>query len=173
MATVYLSPSLQEFNTGVGDYGTEEERMNQVADVVQRELTNAGITVYRNSPEMSLAQAVADSNRRGPDVHVAIHSNASATGQARGPEVYVYSRSSPAYPLAQLMYASLEAISPTPGLGVRVNPNLYELRRTRAPAVLAEVAFHDNPQDAQWIISNIEGIGKAIAGSVIEFLATR
>lgn len=28
--SVYLSPSIQEGNIGYGDYGTEEERMNEV-----------------------------------------------------------------------------------------------------------------------------------------------
>ncbi|MEG0221374.1 MAG: peptidoglycan DD-metalloendopeptidase family protein, partial [Clostridia bacterium] len=36
--TIFLSPSTQRTNEGVGSYGTEEKRCNQVADVVQREL---------------------------------------------------------------------------------------------------------------------------------------
>ncbi len=42
---VYLSPSTQENNIGIGGYGTEEKRMNQVADVVERLLKSSGITV--------------------------------------------------------------------------------------------------------------------------------
>lgn len=36
MVKVYISPSSQEDNRGVGNYGTEEVRMNQIADVVER-----------------------------------------------------------------------------------------------------------------------------------------
>ena len=45
----------------------------------------------------------------------------------------------------------------------------YELRRTRAPAVLIEVAFHDNPQDAQFIMDHIYEIGVAIAKGILEY----
>ena len=53
---VFLSPSVQEFNLGVGDYGTEEARMNQITDVVAYELERNGLTVARNSPEQKLSQ---------------------------------------------------------------------------------------------------------------------
>ncbi|NLN64887.1 MAG: N-acetylmuramoyl-L-alanine amidase, partial [Clostridiaceae bacterium] len=79
--SVYLSPSTQENNIGYGDYGTEEERMQQVCDVVQEELLRHGITVFRNTPDMTLNQVVADSNQKDPTIHFAIHSNAS-TGKA-------------------------------------------------------------------------------------------
>ena len=42
-------------------------------------------------------------------------------------------------------------------------------RRTRAPAVLIEVAFHDNPQDAQFIMDHIYEIGVAIAKGILEY----
>lgn len=44
MADVYLSPSPAHFNTGYGNYGTEERRMNLIADVVEYELTRHGVT---------------------------------------------------------------------------------------------------------------------------------
>ena len=90
MASVYISPSLQDWNVGYGMYGTEEQRMNQIADIVQYELGRHGVTTWRNSPDMTLQQAVAESNRLEPDVHVALHSNASANGEARGAEIYVH-----------------------------------------------------------------------------------
>ena len=47
---------------------------------------------------------------------------------------------------------------------------LAELRRTEAPAVLVEVAYHDNWEDANWIINNIEAIGRNLALSVADIL---
>ena len=46
---------------------------------------------------------------------------------------------------------------------------MYELRRTKAPAILAEVAFHDNPEDAQFVIDNIYELGQAIAKGVLDY----
>ena len=37
------------------------------------------------------------------------------------------------------------------------------------PSVLVEVAYHDNEDDANWIIDNIGTIGRALAESVAEY----
>ena len=47
---IFLSPSTQEFNVGYGDFGTEEYRMNRIADIVEQLLKSQGYTVYRNDP---------------------------------------------------------------------------------------------------------------------------
>ena len=49
------------------------------------------------------------------------------------------------------------------------NRSLAELRRTKAPAVLIEVGYHDNRGEAQWIRENIDVIAKALAKSVAEY----
>jgi len=174
MPEVYLSPSPRHFNRGYGTYGTEEERMNLIADVVELELMRNGLTTARNDPSMSLSEAVADSNRVDPRVHVSLHSNA-ANGQARGAEVYAHRFGGSGERLARLVYDELEDISPAEGLGVKEGystfggQGMYELRRTKAPAILAEVAFHDNPEDAQYIIDNIYELGQAVAKGVLEY----
>lgn len=171
---VYVSPSLQEWNVGYGNYGTEEQRMNQVADVLEYELQRHGLTTARNSPEMTLAQAVADSNEHNPRVHVALHSNA-ANGQARGAEVYAHRFGTLAEDLANDLYNEVEAIAPTPGLGVKEGrttfggQGMYELRRTNAPAALIEYAFHDNPEDAAFIMDNIYELGQATAKGILDY----
>lgn len=82
--TFMLSPSVQDWNVGYGDFGTEEQRMNQIADVVAYELDRNGLTLVRNDPSQTLQEIVAQSNAISPKIHVAIHSNASANGKARG-----------------------------------------------------------------------------------------
>ncbi len=174
MADVYISPSLQEYNLGYGSYGTEEQRMNQIADVLEYELERHGLSTARNSPEMTLTQAVADSNAASPAAHVALHSNA-ANGEVRGLEVYVNRFGTQAERLGQLVYDSIAGISPTPGYGVKEGyltfdgRGMYELKNTTAPATLIEYAFHDNPEDAQFIIDNIYELGRATAEGVLDY----
>jgi len=174
MTDVYISPSLQEWNIGYGNYGTEEARMNLIADVLDYELRRHGLITARNDPSMSLSEAVADSNSLDPKVHVSLHSNA-ANGQARGAEVYTHRFGGEGERLARLVYDEIEEISPTEGLGIKEGystfggQGMYELRRTKAPAILAEVAFHDNPEDAQYIIDNIYELGQAVAKGVLEY----
>ena len=175
MVDVYISPSLQEWNVGYGDYGTEEERMNLIADVLEYELRRHGVTTARNEPSMSLAEAVRDSNSQQPRLHVALHSNASQ-GQARGAEVYTHRFGGEGEQLALRVYEKIEDVAPTEGLGVKEGAGtfggqgMYELKRTIAPAILIEYAFHDNPEDAQFIIDNIYELGNATARGVLEQL---
>jgi N-acetylmuramoyl-L-alanine amidase len=171
---VYLSPSTQENNIGTGGYGTEEKRMNQVADVVERLLKNSGITVIRNKPTMTLKQVVEDSNKNKPDIHFAIHSNA---GGGTGCEVYAWLvpdskggyKGTPGYRLAKAVYNEVSKITPMVDRGVKQGVHLYEIKNTVAPAALIEIAFHDNPTDANWIINNIDNIGKAIARGICNY----
>lgn len=164
---IYLSPSTQENNVGVENYGTEEKRMNQVADVVEKVLLNHGLVVYRNKPEWTLQKVVQDSNSKKPDLHFAIHSNA---GGGRGGEVFAYASGGEGEKAARAIYSELEPLTPTSDRGVKYNPKLYELNSTNAPAALVEIAFHDSSEDTKWIIDNIEGIGIVLAKGVLKYL---
>lgn len=169
MPTLYLSPSLQEFNPFING-GSEEEVMNQIADAMEPYLTASGIAFVRNTPEMTLGEAIAQSNASGADFHLAIHSNASPesiAGQRRGPVVYYYSTSPGGRRMAELIAAEMRGIYPNPEL-VQILPTttLRELRRTNAPSALVEVAYHDNPADAQWIKENIDPIAEALSRAV-------
>ena len=71
---------------------------------------------------------------------------------------------------AEILANNYKRIYREPG-NVRVIPAtaLAELRRTKAPAVLIEVGYHDNRQDAQWIRDNIDTIARTLAQSVAEY----
>ncbi len=164
---VYISPSSQDDNVGVGNFGTEEIRMNQVADVVEAELKRVGITTLRNTPNMDITQMVATSNAFGADVHLSIHSNA---GGATGAEAYYYTGSSAGQKLAQSVYDNLVPMTPTADRGIKATTQLYEVWATNAVATLVEIAFHDNATDAAFIINNIQAIGIALAKGVCSYL---
>ena len=171
MASIYLSPSTQENNKGAGNYGTEEKRMNEIADITEKELKRHGVTVYRNSPNMSLTQVVADSNSKKPDLHFAIHSNA---GGGRGCEVFCYKFGSTGEAFAKSIYNNLSALTPTKDRGVFQGYNyygtgkhMYEVTYTNCPSALVEVDFHDSADGAKWIIDNIERIGVLFAKCIL------
>ena len=75
MPTIYLSPSTQEFNNYLNG-GTEEQYMNLLADYMQPYLLSSGIDVVRNSPDMTAASSIRQSNEGNYDLHLALHSNA-------------------------------------------------------------------------------------------------
>lgn len=165
MPSVYLSPSTQEANVGIGNYGTEEKRMNEITDILEDLLTAHGVTVYRNKPTMKYYQCTAESNNLNPDIHVAIHSDA---GGGHGCTAYT-SGSSKGRILANFLYQEVSAISPTEDRGVRITKDLNEVIKTTAIACLIEVSYHDNFDEAQWIVSNIKNIAMAICKGILKY----
>ena len=47
---------------------------------------------------------------------------------------------------------------------------LGEIVKTKAPAILIELAYHDNPDDADWIRENIDLIAENLAVSLGDYL---
>lgn len=172
MPRVYLSPSLQEYNLYVNG-GTEEEITNLIADAMEPYLLASGIEFTRNRPEMSLGEAIAASNAGNYDLHFAIHSNAapeSLAGKLQGVDAYYFYNSPYGREMADIVMENMKQVYPD---GEKVQSvataTLRELRRTNAPAVLVEVGYHDNIEDAQWIKENIDQIAKALAKSITDY----
>ena len=174
MPSVYLSPSTQEFNRFING-GNEEYYMNRIVDAMIPYLRASGIEFARNSPGDSVEKSIERSNEFPYDLHLALHSRGTEAGAPttdRGVNVYHFFFSpvngeKAAYIIAQ----NLKTIYPRPDLvSVIPNLNMVELRYTNAPAVLAELGYDDNIQDALWLESNIPAIGRNLALSTAEFL---
>ncbi len=175
MSTVFLSPSLQEFNPYVTGNGSEADFMNRLADEMTPGLLLNGVGLSRSDPNGAVANAIRKSNDYGPDLHVALHSNAAPDGMdgsVQGPEIYYYKDSAEGLRAAELIAAQLAQIYPfgdTVAL-IPTDDELAELVRTKAPAVFIEVGYHDNPADAAWIESNLPEIANAINRGIADYL---
>lgn len=173
MPTIYLSPSTQEYNQYVTG-GNEEYYANLIADAMVPYLRASGIGFTRNDPSYTVSDSIAASNRGNYDLHLAIHSNAapeSLAGMLRGSDVYYYRDSQAGRRAADITANNLKLIYPLPDMVAAVpTTTLAELRRTRATAILVEVAYHDNVEDATWIVENIDAIGRNLALSVADIL---
>ena len=169
MPIIYLSPSTQEYNEYVNGLGNEEEWMNRLADAMEPMLFASGIQYTRNTPDMTPAS----SNAGNYNLHLALHTNASGedqAGQNRGIIAFYFPGSARGMRAAQFLADGLKAIYPLPNL-VRTEPTttIGEVRRVRAPAVLLELGFHDNPDDAQWIVTHIDAMAESIVLSLTEY----
>lgn len=176
MPTIYLSPSTQQFNPFVTGGGSEEYYMNLIADAMIPYLQSNGIQYVRNTPDMTAGSSIRASNQGNYDLHLAIHSNASGeaqAGQNRGSLMFYYPSSANGLRFAEILAKNFRNIYPNPEL-VRIVPTttLGEVSRTRAPSVLIEVAYHDNVDDANWIINNINTIAQTIVTSLAEYFNT-
>lgn len=172
MPELFLSPSTQEYNPYI-DGGNEEYYMNLIADAMEPFLTASGIRFVRNDPDKTVSGSIAQSNAGKFDFHLAIHSNAAAganAGKVRGVQVYYFEGSPEGKAAADLFAANFKKIYPDPEL-VKTVPTtaLAELRRTKATAILIEVAYHDNREDAEWIRENIGTIAENLAESTADY----
>ncbi len=172
MPSVYLSPSTQEFNQYVNG-GTEEEYANLIVDYMLPYLRASGITYGRNTPDMTAASSIRQSNEGNWDLHLAIHSNAAApsmAGQVRGSIAFYYPSSTSGQRAAEIIANNFKMIYPNPALVItRGTTTLGEVTRTKAPAVLFEIAYHDNPQDAAWIKNNLRDIARNLSLSLADY----
>lgn len=175
--SLYLSPSNQIRNIGFGDYRSEMERMNEVADVMEPILKAHGVVVHRNDPNNGLRDYVAEANKLDVDLYFAVHSNA-ANKRARGTEAFCFRFGGEGERFAKRVVDEILTIYNGPNRGVKESHShfgpgkpLYETANPKAPAVLVEIAFHDEERDAKWILANIEPIGQALARAVLKHLA--
>ncbi len=168
MKRIYISPSSQEHNLGIGPFGTEEVEMNKIADVLIPMLTHDGrFDIKRNTPDMTVNQMAKDSNTFKADLHIALHSNA---GGGVGTEVYAYAPKTNSERLAQALYKQIAPLSRGVDRGIKYNPMLIEVGdRVSATSALIELGFHDNARDAEWIVRSTASIAEAVYRGICDY----
>ena len=172
MPSVFLSPSTQEWNPYING-GNEEEYMNLIADKMEPYLRSSGISFGRNNPSRGVTGAIAESNAGNYDVHLAIHSNAAGgdfVGKLRGIDIYYSPYSDLSRQLAVITANNFENIYPDPEkVNIMPTTSLGEVTRTRSIAILAEIGYHDNYADADWIKANLNQIARTLVQSLCDY----
>lgn len=164
MSKIYLSPSNQYANIGKGDYGTEKDRMVELALLIKDKLVKKFEVKLANF-DSNLSSRATESNNWGSDIYIALHSNA---GGGKGCEIYAYSTQSKGNILAQKVYNQIANITPSSDRGIKYN-ELYETRVPIAPSILIEAIFHDSIDDVNWYLANIDNMATAIAKGIYEY----
>lgn len=137
----------------------ESTEARKVKDAVVSQLRQLGHTVYDCTCENGTSQAnvltkiVNACNAHTVDLDVSIHFNSGAkdyagNGRTTGTEVLVYDGAGRAAQAAARVCAGIASLG-FRDRGVKVNRNLFFLRRTKAPAMLIECCFVDDRDDVQ------------------------
>ena len=125
--------------------------------------------ILGTSNATSLAARVNAANSWPADYFVSIHCNANVNPAINGTEVYVYRQYSQAYWLAQhVMNGIVERVG-TRDNGVRINPGLYVLRKTRMPAILVELAYLTNVNDAEKLLNDQYAFAQGIYDGLLSY----
>ncbi len=127
-------------------------------------------TVLGTSNSSSLTARVRDANSWGADIFISLHTNAAANPNATGAEALVYSTSSPvAAPLAEDILYQLTLITGLRNRGLLARPNLYVIKRTAMPAVLVEMGFITNSEDAELMVNSPELFARGIYRGILQY----
>ena len=108
-----------------------------------------------------LADIVRNADASKANIFVSIHCNA-ANGSARGTETYCYYGANQGRQLATYIHNQLI------DRGVR-EAGFYVIKYTSMPAVLCELAFIDNYNDAQLLINEEDNMARAIARGITDY----
>ncbi len=118
----------------------------------------------------SLRARTEDANAWGADYFISIHTNAAEDPNARGVEAFSYARNTRAFELGEDIVEELVDATGFPDRGMKVRPGLYVLRKTAMPAVLVELGFITNPEEAALMNSNPGLFARGIYNGILEFL---
>ncbi|MCI9291857.1 MAG: N-acetylmuramoyl-L-alanine amidase [Erysipelotrichaceae bacterium] len=169
-------------NAGASGNGLEEQAVNftvgsMLADLLDNDPRFAVRTsrmypqqVLGNTTTMSLQTRVHMANYWDADYFISIHSNSNTNPAINGSEVYVYRRDSQAWYLGEDILSGIVENAGTRDNQVRVNPALYVLRATRMPAVLVELGYLSNSQDAQKLLDDPYSFAYGIYVGLLTYL---
>lgn len=164
---VYVSPSSQTDNKyAVGDT-TEAAQCRKIAKALVKALKRCGFDAMTNVIGDMYAR-VKESNKWGANLHIPIHTNAH-NKKVKGTRLFCFSKNGEGYKACKAIMAALAPITPGSSDSITVNKVMYENRVAKAPTAYVEVAFHDNAEEARWIIDHTEDIAEAICKGVCNY----
>ena len=157
----------QDITYLVGAYLVDILNADPRFDAIASRQTPDEILGYDNNS--SLRERVDMANTWGADYFISIHANASEIASASGSEAFVYSLSSPAFGLAENILIGLSEATGLADRGVTARPTLYVLRKTTMPALLLEVGFITNANDAALMANNPGLIARGIYNGILRY----
>lgn len=169
---IALSPEDRSTNTYhpqalyQGRSTNEHEQMCRCADLLEKELLRCGFAV-KNMQYGNMYDRVADGNGWGADLYIALHTNG-FDGTVAGTRVHCYP-SDKSRKIGKLIQDRIAPLSPGKSEKLVESSGLYELKATKMAAVLPEFGFHDNREEAQWLVDSMDEIARETAMAVCDF----
>lgn len=171
---IYISPSNQVGNTYATGNTNEKEQCHKIAKACVDYLERKGFSVKCTFND-DMYVRVKESNLFGADLHVAIHTNATAKHNVTGgSQVLLYSFEGERKKAGQ---AVLDRLAPlTPGKSAErlvEKPDFYEINSAKAMTLYCECEFHDTKEGSDFIRKNTKVIGEAIAKGICDYYGVK
>ncbi len=168
-------------NAGAEGNGYVEQDITYEVGILLADLLRANgnfdVRVSRSTPETSLGTSNSSSLRIrvdeaisfGADYFISLHTNASTNSAVSGSEALVYTEPSVASELGEDILIWLNRITGLRNRGIVERPGLYVLRKTPMPAVLVEMGFISNSNDAAIMAGSPELFAEGIYNGILQY----
>lgn len=167
---IYISPSNQSGNTYATGNTNEKVQCHKIAEHCVSFLKKNGFDVKCTYND-DMYERVSESNAFDADLHIAIHTNATAKHNVTGgSQVLLYSLTGEREKAGQAVLKRLAPITPGKSAERLVEkPDFYEIRAAKGITLYCECEFHDTTEGSDFIIKNVKKIGEAIAKGVCDY----
>ena len=166
---IYISPSSQTENKYVIGNTNEPAQCRKIAVKTVEALERCGFEAKTNTTEgKTMYDRVRESDAWGADAHIPIHTNA-FDGKVAGFRGFYYKAGGAGHKLAAAIEDTVAPITPGTSDSLSAQPKLYEVYASKAPCAYLELGFHDNKDEAQYIIDHTEELAEAICKGVCKY----
>ncbi|MBS7359551.1 MAG: N-acetylmuramoyl-L-alanine amidase [Oscillospiraceae bacterium] len=171
---IYISPSNQSANTYATGNTNEKEQCHKIAKACVDYLKNAGFSVKCTYND-DMYERVKESNSFGADLHIAIHTNATAKHNVTGgTQILLYDLKGERKKVGDAVFKRLSPVTPGKSAeSVYAKPSFYEINSAKGITVYCECEFHDTKEGSNFIINNTTAIGEAIAKGVCDYYGVK
>lgn len=161
---LYYSPSSQPENKYAVGNTNEQEQCRKIAKKCVEASIRCGFDA-KAGLDGTMYTRVAESNTWGANAHIPIHSNA-FDKKVSGFRGFYYKAGGEGHKLVAAIKDTVAPITPGTSDGLSAQPKLYEVYASNAPCAYLELGFHDNKEEAQYIIDHTDDLAEAIVKGV-------
>lgn len=167
---IYISPSNQEANLYATGGTNEKEQCHKIARACYNYLKKKGLNVKCTYND-NMYERVKESNIFGAELHLAIHTNATAKHNVTGgTQILLYSLAGERKKVGEAVFSRLAPLTPGKSAEKLIEkPSFYEINSAKGITVYCECEFHDTKEGSDFIIKNTKLIGEAIAKGICDY----
>ena len=154
----------------VSKKGTKEADITKkVSSLLACQLIQKGFNIEFFQQKNSFTEVSEAENTSKSDLFISIHCNSWTDSKANGVEVLHYPTSTKGIKLARLVQNELVEATTLKDRGIKARSDLHVLRRTKATAILVELAFLSNPEEEKLLLEEPKIFADAIAEGIKKY----
>lgn len=155
----------------VSKNGTKEADITKkVSSLLACQLIQKGFNVEFFQQNKTLSEVSQVENSSNSDLFISIHCNSFSDSKANGIETLHYPTSTKGIKLARLVQNELIEATTLKDRGIKARNDLHVLRKTKAVAILVELAFLSNPEEEKLLLDEPKIFADAIAEGIKKYI---